>query len=58
MAEGPQRFRTGARERGTGIGLGLTIVMGQAHVLGAQVSYPDSPGEFVRRSRRRCRRGS
>ncbi|MEU8976712.1 HAMP domain-containing sensor histidine kinase [Streptomyces monashensis] len=43
LAEGPQRFRTGARERGTGIGLGLTIVMGQAHVLGAQVTYENLP---------------
>ncbi|MGW0731648.1 ATP-binding protein [Streptomyces sp. NPDC002851] len=44
LAEGPQRFRTGARERGTGIGLGLTIVMGQAHVLDAQVTY-ENPAE-------------
>ncbi|MGW7366490.1 ATP-binding protein [Streptomyces sp. NPDC054841] len=43
LTEGPQRFRTGARERGTGIGLGLTIVMGQAQVLGAQVTYANLP---------------
>ncbi|PNE40008.1 sensor histidine kinase [Streptomyces noursei] len=43
LAQGPQRFRTGARERGTGIGLGLTIVMGQARVLGAQVTYENPP---------------
>ncbi|SDO07663.1 Signal transduction histidine kinase [Streptomyces sp. cf386] len=43
LAEGPQRFRTGARERGTGIGLGLTIVMGQAQVLGARVTYENLP---------------
>ncbi|GHI04166.1 histidine kinase [Streptomyces cellostaticus] len=43
LAEGPQRFRTGARERGTGIGLGLTIVMGQAQVLGAEVTYENPP---------------
>ncbi|MFI8371070.1 ATP-binding protein [Streptomyces sp. NPDC085466] len=38
LAEGPCRFRTGARERGTGIGLGLTIFMGQAQVLDARVT--------------------
>lgn len=43
LAEGPRRFRTGARERGTGLGLGLTIVMGQAAVLGARVSYENPP---------------
>ncbi|TJZ42815.1 HAMP domain-containing histidine kinase [Streptomyces piniterrae] len=44
LAQGPQRFRTGARERGTGIGLGLTIVDGQARVLGAEVRY-ENPTE-------------
>ncbi|MEV0375182.1 HAMP domain-containing sensor histidine kinase [Streptomyces sp. NPDC050636] len=44
LAQGPQRFRTGARERGTGIGLGLTIVDGQARVLGAEVTYENLPG--------------
>ncbi|MGW6456268.1 ATP-binding protein [Streptomyces sp. NPDC055078] len=35
LADGPQRFRTGASERGHGHGLGLTIAMGQARVIGA-----------------------
>ncbi|MGX7759916.1 ATP-binding protein [Streptomyces angustmyceticus] len=39
LSHGPRRFRTGARERGAGIGLGLTIVSGQARVLGAGVTY-------------------
>ncbi|GAA0397365.1 HAMP domain-containing sensor histidine kinase [Streptomyces luteireticuli] len=41
LAEGPRRFRTGARGRGTG--LGLTIVTGQAQVLGARVTYENPP---------------
>ncbi|MGW2007092.1 ATP-binding protein [Streptomyces nigrescens] len=43
LTHGPQRFRTGARERGAGIGLGLTIVAGQARVLGARVTYKNPP---------------
>ncbi|SEB84222.1 Signal transduction histidine kinase [Streptomyces sp. 2224.1] len=43
LAHGPQRFRTGARERGAGIGLGLTIVTGQARVLNARVTYENPP---------------
>ncbi|MFE1173382.1 ATP-binding protein [Streptomyces sp. NPDC058773] len=43
LADGPQRFRTGARERGAGVGLGLTIVAGQARVLGARVTYENPP---------------
>ncbi|MGY5076889.1 ATP-binding protein [Streptomyces nigrescens] len=43
LTHGPQRFRTGARERGAGIGLGLTIVAGQARVLGARVTYENPP---------------
>ncbi|MFF9146008.1 sensor histidine kinase [Streptomyces sp. NPDC014861] len=35
LAHGPQRFRTGADERGRGHGLGLTIASGQAKVIGA-----------------------
>ncbi|MBH1937538.1 HAMP domain-containing histidine kinase [Streptomyces sp. AV19] len=41
LAEGPRRFHTGARGRGTG--LGLTIVAGQAQVLGARVTYENPP---------------
>lgn len=37
LREGPQRFQTGARERGQGTGLGLTIALGQAAVIGARV---------------------
>ncbi|MCX5198095.1 HAMP domain-containing histidine kinase [Streptomyces sp. NBC_00249] len=37
LREGPQRFMTGAAERGQGTGLGLTIAFGQAQVIGAEV---------------------
>ncbi|WP_327356184.1 HAMP domain-containing sensor histidine kinase [Streptomyces sp. NBC_01304] len=37
LKDGPQRFLTGAAERGQGTGLGLTIALGQAEVIGAQV---------------------
>ncbi|MFE9422165.1 sensor histidine kinase [Kitasatospora sp. NPDC006697] len=43
LAEGPQRFRTGARERGHGHGLGLTIAQGQAAVLGARLRLANHP---------------
>jgi signal transduction histidine kinase len=39
LREGPQRFRTGARERGKGHGLGLTIARGQAQVIGATLEF-------------------
>ncbi|MFD7287161.1 ATP-binding protein [Streptomyces sp. NPDC059863] len=49
LAHGPQRFRTGATERGHGHGLGLTIALGQAQVIGARLTLtnadnPDHPG--------------
>ncbi|MER7175320.1 HAMP domain-containing sensor histidine kinase [Streptomyces mesophilus] len=39
VEQGPQRFRTGDPGRGRGHGLGLTIVMGQAGVLGIEVEF-------------------
>ncbi|MFF1476808.1 ATP-binding protein [Streptomyces sp. NPDC058301] len=44
LAQGPQRFRTGAE--GTGLGLGLTIAAGQAALLGAHLTFanPDDGG--------------
>lgn len=42
LREGPQRFRTGARERGQGTGLGLTIALGQAAVIGARVELSNA----------------
>ncbi|WP_405804228.1 HAMP domain-containing histidine kinase [Streptomyces sp. NBC_00210] len=44
LQDGPQRFRTGARERGTGHGLGLTIALGQAAVIGAALEFANAPG--------------
>ncbi|MEW2515447.1 HAMP domain-containing sensor histidine kinase [Streptomyces sp. NPDC046870] len=43
LAHGPQRFRTGAAERGHGHGLGLTIALGQARVIGARLELANSP---------------
>ncbi|MFJ6371460.1 sensor histidine kinase [Streptomyces virginiae] len=37
LLDGPRRFRTGVAERGAGHGLGLTIALGQARVLGAEL---------------------
>lgn len=42
--QGPRRFRTAAPERGTGHGLGLTIAVGQAVVLGASLEFGTAEG--------------
>jgi signal transduction histidine kinase len=42
LADGPQRFRTGAAERGGGHGLGLTIALGQARVIGATLAFTNA----------------
>ncbi|MEU5428210.1 HAMP domain-containing sensor histidine kinase [Streptomyces olivoreticuli] len=42
--QGPRRFRTAAPERGTGHGLGLTIAVGQAVVLGAGLEFGTAEG--------------
>ena len=40
LAQGPSRFRTGSADRaGLGHGLGLTIAVGQARVLGARLTF-------------------
>ncbi|MFD7749695.1 ATP-binding protein [Streptomyces sp. NPDC059698] len=44
LEHGPQRFRTGASERGRGHGLGLTVAQGQAEVLGARLTFANAPG--------------
>ncbi|WP_103510632.1 HAMP domain-containing sensor histidine kinase [Streptomyces sp. SM13] len=44
LERGPQRFRTGASERGRGHGLGLTVAQGQAEVLGARLAFAHAPG--------------
>ncbi|MFE0192056.1 sensor histidine kinase [Streptomyces sp. NPDC058989] len=43
LLEGPRRFHTGARERGSGHGLGLTIALGQARLLGAELRLGNAP---------------
>lgn len=43
LLHGPRRFHTGARERGSGHGLGLTIASGQARVLGAELLLANAP---------------
>ncbi|MEU4408926.1 HAMP domain-containing sensor histidine kinase [Streptosporangium sp. NPDC023963] len=42
LAEGPQRFRSGTAERGRGHGLGLTIALGQAQVIGATLTLANA----------------
>ncbi|WP_328990705.1 HAMP domain-containing histidine kinase [Kribbella sp. NBC_01245] len=42
LSDGPQRFRTGVTERGRGHGLGLTIAMGQAAVIGADLTFANA----------------
>ncbi|MBW1598963.1 HAMP domain-containing sensor histidine kinase [Streptomyces sp. JJ38] len=46
LVEGPSRFRTGSTDRaGQGHGLGLTIAVGQARVLGARLTFRNAePG--------------
>ncbi|MFI9234279.1 sensor histidine kinase [Streptomyces rimosus] len=44
LRDGPRRFRTGAYDRGTGRGLGLSIAMGQTAVLGARLRLEAPPG--------------
>ncbi|GAA0384295.1 histidine kinase dimerization/phospho-acceptor domain-containing protein [Microbispora corallina] len=43
LADGPRRFRTGRAERGGGHGLGLTIAVGQARVIGARLRFGNAP---------------
>ncbi|CAM5476677.1 two-component sensor histidine kinase [Streptomyces avidinii] len=43
LLNGPRRFQTGAAERGSGHGLGLTIALGQALVLGAELRLDNAP---------------
>ncbi|GGY34900.1 sensor histidine kinase [Streptomyces tanashiensis] len=43
LLHGPRRFHTGAAERGSGHGLGLTIVLGQARLLGAELRLDNAP---------------
>ncbi|MFD7099934.1 ATP-binding protein, partial [Streptomyces xanthophaeus] len=43
LLEGPRRFHTGAADRGSGHGLGLTIALGQARLLGAELLLDNAP---------------
>ncbi|MFE2287539.1 sensor histidine kinase [Streptomyces sp. NPDC059443] len=43
LRDGPRRFQTGAAERGSGHGLGLTIALGQARLLGAELRFTNAP---------------
>ncbi|XGU21150.1 ATP-binding protein [Rhodococcus sp. 3Y1] len=45
LRQGPKRFQTNSVERGpnSGLGLGLTIVVGQAAVIGARIDFANHP---------------
>ncbi|MFF7296722.1 ATP-binding protein [Streptomyces sp. NPDC008265] len=43
LRDGPRRFHTGSAQRGTGHGLGLTIALGQARLLGADLLLGNAP---------------
>ncbi|MET8755854.1 HAMP domain-containing sensor histidine kinase [Streptomyces sp. NPDC004667] len=43
LVDGPRRFHTGAVERGSGHGLGLTIALGQARLLGGELRLENAP---------------
>ncbi|MFD9408113.1 ATP-binding protein [Streptomyces sp. NPDC059989] len=43
LRDGPRRFHTGGTERGSGHGLGLTIALGQAGLLGAELRLDNAP---------------
>ncbi|MEV6205775.1 HAMP domain-containing sensor histidine kinase [Kitasatospora sp. NPDC051914] len=43
LRDGPQRFRTGAQERGHGHGLGLTIAQGHAEAVGIALHLRNHP---------------
>ncbi|MFE4395506.1 MULTISPECIES: HAMP domain-containing sensor histidine kinase [Streptomycetaceae] len=43
LLHGPRRFHSGAAERGSGHGLGLTIALGQARLLGAELRLDNAP---------------
>ena len=42
-ADGPRRWRTGAADRGSGHGLGLTIADGQAWAVGTRLEFGTAP---------------
>ncbi|SDK31611.1 sensor histidine kinase [Nonomuraea jiangxiensis] len=42
LADGPRRFRTGTPERGRDHGIGLTIALGQARVIGAALTFANA----------------
>ncbi|MEO3872126.1 HAMP domain-containing sensor histidine kinase [Nonomuraea sp. B12E4] len=42
LTDGPRRFRTGTPERGRDHGIGLTIALGQARVIGATLTFTNA----------------